>query len=149
MTEKFERPDAAWREMLTTEQYRVTRGGGTERAFSHPLWQEKRKGGYHCVCCGRLLFEADAKYDSGSGWPSFWRPAEAASVSEHADRSWFAERTEIRCAHCDAHLGHVFPDGPQPTELRYCVNGTALDFRPDEAAFAPEAAEDAAGKKRP
>jgi peptide-methionine (R)-S-oxide reductase len=115
---------------LTPEQYRVTREHGTERAFSHPYWQEKRQGTYRCVCCGKPLFQSETKFDSGTGWPSFYAPVDTGAVSSHGDRSFGMERTEIRCAECEAHLGHVFPDGPNPTGLRYCINGTALDFEP-------------------
>lgn len=127
---KTQRTDAEWRALLTPEQYRVTRAHGTERAFTGPHLHEKRAGTYLCVCCGSALFDAGAKFDSGTGWPSFWAPVEPEAVSEHQDRSWFMRRTEIRCSGCDAHLGHVFEDGPPPTGLRYCMNGHALDFDP-------------------
>jgi len=125
---KIEKSDAEWRKLLTPEQYYVTRQRGTERAFSGPFWNEKHPGTYTCVCCGTPLFSSETKFDSGTGWPSFWGPLGRDVVDEHADRSWFARRTEVRCASCDAHLGHVFPDGPKPTGLRYCMNGTALAF---------------------
>ncbi len=124
--------DAEWRAALSPEAYRVTRRHGTERAFSHPLHAEKRPGRYDCVCCGVPLFSSEAKFDSGTGWPSFYAPIDKAAISEHEDWSLFMRRTEVRCAACDAHLGHVFPDGPPPTGLRYCINGVALDFRPSE-----------------
>lgn len=127
---KISKSKEAWREQLSPEQFRVTREHGTERAFTSPLNVEKRDGMFYCVCCGAPLFKSDAKFDSGTGWPSFFEPAGENAVSEHTDRSWFATRTEIRCANCDAHLGHVFADGPQPTGLRYCMNGVALDFKP-------------------
>ena len=122
--------DEEWRRDLTPEQYHVTREHGTEPAFSGPYWNEKHAGMYTCVCCGAPLFSSATKFDSGTGWPSFFAPLDASAVSEHEDRSWLMRRTEIRCASCDAHLGHVFPDGPNPTGLRYCTNGTALSFAP-------------------
>lgn len=128
---KIERSDTEWRRQLTPEEFRVTRQHGTERAFSHPFNAEKRGGTYQCVCCGDPLFTSADKFDSGSGWPSYTRPVRSTAVSEHADRSHFMHRTEVRCARCDAHLGHVFPDGPQPSGLRYCINGVALRFEPD------------------
>lgn len=117
-----------WRSKLTPEQFYVTRQHGTERAFSHPYNEEKDAGMYRCVCCGAPLFSSKTKYDSGTGWPSFHAPAGKDAVSEHADRSFLMRRTEVRCANCEAHLGHVFPDGPEPTGARYCINGVALKF---------------------
>ncbi len=127
---KIDRPDSEWRKQLTPEQYHVTREHGTERAFTGPHQHEKRPGQFKCVCCGKPLFETDAKFESGTGWPSFYEPIAEGAVSEHTDRSWFMTRTEVRCADCDAHLGHVFPDGPKPTVLRYCMNGHSLAFKP-------------------
>ncbi|MFN0193119.1 MAG: peptide-methionine (R)-S-oxide reductase MsrB [Aestuariivirga sp.] len=132
MTAKTEMSDAEWRKKLTPEQYRVLREHGTERAFTHPYNAEKSAGMYRCAGCGAELFSANAKFDSGTGWPSYCQPASPEAVSEHSDRSWFMTRTEVRCASCDGHLGHVFPDGPKPTGLRYCMNGAALDFKPDK-----------------
>ena len=129
---KTVKSDAEWRKTLTPDQFRVTRQHGTERAFSHPYAQEKRDGMYNCVCCGAPLFSSETKYDSGTGWPSFYAPAGAAAVSEHEDRALFTRRTEVRCAKCEAHLGHVFPDGPNPTGLRYCINGVALKHDADK-----------------
>ena len=123
--------DAEWRAELSPEAYRVTRKHGTERAFTHAYNNEKRDGMFKCICCGAPLFASDSKFDSGTGWPSYWQPASESAVSEHEDRSFFMRRTEVRCRRCDAHLGHVFPDGPEPTGLRYCINGVALDFEPD------------------
>ncbi len=129
---KVTKTDAEWRAQLTPEEYQITREHGTERAGTHPHNHEKREGMFTCVCCGRELFSSDAKYESGTGWPSFYAPSGEDAVSEHSDRSWFMTRTEVRCADCEAHLGHVFPDGPQPTGQRYCMNGTALKFEPKE-----------------
>lgn len=129
---KTTKTDADWQAQLTDEQYRVTRKHGTERAFASPLNEEKRAGIFSCVCCGAELFPSDTKFDSGTGWPSFFAPASPDAVSEHSDRAFLMVRTEIRCASCDAHLGHVFPDGPQPTGQRYCMNGVALDFAPKD-----------------
>jgi peptide-methionine (R)-S-oxide reductase len=129
---KVEKSEAEWREILTPEQFHVARKHGTERAFTGPNWDNKEKGLYRCVCCDKPLFNSETKYESGTGWPSFYEPVSGDAVSEHKDRSWFMSRTEIRCADCDAHLGHVFPDGPEPTGLRYCMNGTAMNFEPAE-----------------
>ena len=120
--------DDEWREQLTDEQYRVTRKHGTERAFTGPDWDQKDDGTYNCVCCDAPLFSSETKFDSGTGWPSFFQPIDENSVAAHDDRSLFRKRTEIRCANCDAHLGHVFPDGPEPTGQRYCMNGQAMVF---------------------
>jgi peptide-methionine (R)-S-oxide reductase len=126
---KVSKTEAEWQRELTPEQFHVTRQHGTERAFTGPYWNEKAAGTYACVCCGTPLFSSETKFDSGTGWPSFWAPVSREVVNEHADTSFFMRRTEVRCATCDAHLGHVFPDGPKPTGARYCMNGTALRFK--------------------
>ncbi len=130
---KITKSDAEWRQSLSPEAFRVTRKHGTERAWTHPYSEEKRDGMFRCVCCGQELFASDAKFDSGTGWPSFHSPASGQSVGETEDRSFFMRRTEVHCSRCDAHLGHVFPDGPKPTGLRYCINGVALAFEPKKA----------------
>lgn len=129
---KITKSDAEWRAELTPEQYHITRESGTERAGTSPLNHEKRDGVYHCAGCGKSLYSSDTKYESGSGWPSFFQPITADAVTEHEDRKLFMKRVEIRCGDCDSHLGHVFNDGPAPTGLRYCMNGLALDFEPYE-----------------
>ena len=122
--------DEEWRRELSPEAYHVLRKHGTERAGTSPLNSEKRNGMFVCAGCGKPLFASDAKYESGTGWPSFYAPVAPNAVTEHSDRSFFMRRTEVRCADCDGHLGHVFPDGPQPTGMRYCMNGVALKFEP-------------------
>ena len=129
MAEKVGNPEAEWKEKLTPEQYHVTREAGTERAFTGKYWKTKDPGMYHCVCCGEPLFDSETKFDSGTGWPSFYQPAEQGQVIEHKDSAYGMVRTEVRCAKCDAHLGHVFEDGPTPTGLRYCMNSAALDLK--------------------
>lgn len=130
---KVVKTDAEWREQLSPEQYRVTREHGTECSFSGPHLSQKEPGLYRCVCCEAPLFRSEAKFESGTGWPSFMQPVDAEAVAERHDYSYGMHRIEILCATCDAHLGHVFPDGPRPTGLRYCMNGVAMTFTPDRA----------------
>ncbi|SMF48441.1 peptide-methionine (R)-S-oxide reductase [Xaviernesmea oryzae] len=127
---KVRKSDVEWREQLSPEQYRILRQAGTERAFTGPFWNSKEKGLYRCAGCGEELFISDTKFDSGCGWPSYFEPAKPGAVSEHRDTSHGMIRTEVRCANCGGHLGHVFPDGPPPTGLRYCINGHAMTFEP-------------------
>ena len=130
--EKIVKSEAEWRDQLSPEQYHVTREAGTERAFTGKYWKTKEPGTYHCIGCGAPLFTSETKYDSGSGWPSFYAPIDPANIEELVDNTHGMTRVEARCAHCGAHLGHVFEDGPQPTGLRYCMNSASLDLKPSE-----------------
>jgi peptide-methionine (R)-S-oxide reductase len=132
MTDKIKRSDEEWQKELTPEQFYVTRKAGTEPAFTGKYYRTKDSGTYTCACCGQPLFSSETKYESGSGWPSFYQPVNEGAVEEHSDISHGMRRVEVRCSKCDAHLGHVFPDGPRPTGLRYCMNSASLNLDPTE-----------------